>query len=284
MNIFRERHRRTAQDTGGSVDWDEVAVPEGEPLTEAEPAPEAPPEDHRLAQQIARALSGARAVLASSDEEFRSRPFLLQQLKCFGIPYNNWPEMDAFIDWKNPNDFGVMQLPTEFVDFLMFASLLDLRTAVEIGVWRGLSSYFAAAVLQRRRPDMVYTLLDSNDGLYGYEEFSQVLNLERVTPGGSADIYGQAFDLVLIDGDHSYDGAQADLLNVGLYAGKAIAFHDIHGHEFEHLNGGVVRLWKEFRTAQRDKLTILEFSHHPRPWMGIGLAVRPEAWPAGRVA
>lgn len=82
----------------------------------------------------------------------------------------------------------------------------------------------------------------------------------------------------MIDGDHSFDGAQSDLLNLGLFATKLIAFHDIHGHEFDHLNGGVSRLWNEFRIAQREKMTVLEFSHHTRPWMGIGLGVRPEVW------
>ena len=46
------------------------------------------------------------------------------------------------------------------------------------------------------------------------------------------------FDLVMIDGGHSYDTVKSDWLQYGPMATKAVAFHDI-------AQPGVARLWEE---------------------------------------
>jgi hypothetical protein len=86
------------------------------------------------------------------------------------------------------------------------------------------------------------------------------------------------FDLVLIDGDHSEEGCQADLDSVRDTA-RAIAFHDI----VDHQSPGVARVWERFRSEAADEFAFTEFTEQydevlertgGRRNLGIGLAVR----------
>ncbi len=80
------------------------------------------------------------------------------------------------------------------------------------------------------------------------------------------------FDFCFIDADHSYDGMMRDWENVGRYAKKVVAFHDIYGHEYDALNGGTVRGWQEIRGTADGQ--IREYSRFPERWMGIGVVER----------
>jgi len=67
------------------------------------------------------------------------------------------------------------------------------------------------------------------------------------------------YDLVFIDGDHTYEGVKADWEHYGSM-GKIVAFHDI-GNPHE---AGVGKLWGELKSAYKTKENI-------RGWMGIGI-------------
>jgi hypothetical protein len=183
----------------------------------------------------------------------------------------------------NRSGLGTLQIPTEFCDFLMDCCGLGIESAVEVGVFRGGSSYFAAAMLQRANPSCIYTLVDIADYRLGYREFAAILNLQAQIPGTAAALSGWKFDFVFIDGDHSYDGARVDYIHLGQHAKKVLAFHDIHAHEFNGLDGGVRRMWREARdelhAGQRSK----EYAHYPDRWMGIG-AIFLEQAPDGAMA
>lgn len=80
------------------------------------------------------------------------------------------------------------------------------------------------------------------------------------------------FDAALIDGDHRYEGAQADWLHFGSMA-RLVAFHDIVGHgQAERVHGNKVevpRLWSEIKAEHRCAEFITQGSS-----MGIGCVLR----------
>lgn len=238
---------------------------------EGSPVANPPNKNPALERDISNGLDVIRKLLASSDEQIRSREFVLSCLLQFGISYNDWPLLSRYTNYINSSLFGVLQIPTEFTDFILEISKHEISTAIEVGVFRGGSSYFIAAVLQRINPNVRYTMVDIEDHLIAYDQFSALLNLERRIPATSTDFAGQSFDLAFLDADHSYDSTKADFINVGRHARKLCAFHDIHGHEYDHLNGGVVRCWNEVRDALAPTNRIVEFAHNPARWMGIGL-------------
>lgn len=75
------------------------------------------------------------------------------------------------------------------------------------------------------------------------------------------------YDLVFIDGDHTFDGVAADLLNYGPMSRHLIACHDI-----AHPTHGVAKMWREIRTAGGMRTDEKVCSS-----MGIGLLIKAKA-------
>lgn len=223
-----------------------------------------------------KALAAVKAILASSDKERMSHEFILQNVKLFGLLNEDWPAWGEYGSWRNKSNFGLLQYPSEFARFALFISGLGIGSAMEIGVFRGASSYFLAAVLQRANPALEYHMTDIEDKVEFFDVFSELLHLKKHIPATSDDFIGQEFDLVFIDADHSYDGVLRDFRNVGQYCGKAVAFHDIYGHEYDYLNGGTVRMWREFRRENGGVYEMHEFAECPAG-MGLGLGLRRQA-------
>lgn len=71
------------------------------------------------------------------------------------------------------------------------------------------------------------------------------------------------FDLVFIDGDHSYDGVKADWENYGPM-GKVVAFHDI-----AHPAHGVGKFWAEIKDRHKTTSCV-------RSGMGVGIVFQQE--------
>ncbi|SEL47332.1 Methyltransferase domain-containing protein [Roseovarius azorensis] len=227
-----------------------------------------------LAADVSKALAASQALLLSEDHEFTSRRFILDKFLQFGIPVHPAAIFAPWQDWMNRSGFGSLQFPTEFVDFLRTLIPLDIATGIEVGTYRGGSGYFMCSVLQRANPAFRLEVLDIEDNLIAFEIFSDFLNVEKLITTGSDAVIDRDYDFVFIDGDHSYDGVMADFENVGQRARKAVAFHDIHAHEFDTLNGGTVRAWNEVKSTLRRNYAIYEFAHSAERSLGIGLAVR----------
>ncbi len=262
----------------------DVAEPEPEPeaaASEQELLPPAPPavpsfeetlaQGYDVALQVAvqRARSAVHRILDAGEAELRDRNFLLSCVLQFGLAYKDWRGLAAFTEAMNPVDYGMLQVPTEFADYLLLAGAGRPASAIEIGVYRGATAYFAAAYLSRLNPELVYTAVDVVDHLVDFDYFAAILPIVKAAPATSGHFAGQSFDLAFIDGSHSYDDSRRDWLHVGRSSG-VVAFHDINGAEYDSENGGIRRTWAELKLQHRTTRTIIEVSH-VSGWMGIGM-------------
>ena len=215
-------------------------------------------------------LDVIRKILSASDEEIMDFEWMRSIVGQYGIfPYSE-EDVDGTGNVEGTIS-GMIQRPNEFAEYCVYLSKWHIETAIEVGVFHGKSSYFMCALLARRNPDLVYELVDIADNLDNYEKFHELLpQMRKRIPSTSDDYVGQAYDFVFIDADHSYDASMRDYMNLGQYAKKLTVFHDIYAHEYDHLNGGTVRMWNEVvdMTPQHKHHV---FSEYPNQWMGIGV-------------
>lgn len=85
------------------------------------------------------------------------------------------------------------------------------------------------------------------------------------------------FDLIFIDGDHSYEGVKNDY-EISKNSGKMFVFHDI----INDVCPGVVQFWNELKNIESDTYNFYEFiEQYDDVWndtrqkfLGIGVAIK----------
>lgn len=217
---------------------------------------------------IRKQLKVLEEILNASDEEAAEYNWMYQRVCEYGIYCftRDWPDYKS-VNWTR---YGMQQIIEEFTEFCCYISKINVESAVEIGVFKGRSSYFICAVLARKNKNLKYNLIDIQDNLDSYDKFYEILPMmNKQIPCTSEICKEKHFDFVFIDGDHSYNGAITDWNNVGKNADKIVAFHDIYAHEYDNEDGGIVRAWEEIKdTAINHQHKI--FSKYKNQWMGIG--------------
>lgn len=223
---------------------------------------------------IERQLRVIDKIINATDKEIHDVNFLLSAIKEYGIAPLAWlKELD---DTAYYTENGMLQVPGEFALFCHYLADMKIESAIEIGVYRGRSSYFMCAILYRNNPNLIYDIVDIEDYLDGYDEFHKILPcLNKCIPNTSDDFAAKSYDFVFIDADHSFDAAMKDYLNVGRYAKKLVCFHDIFAHEYDSCNGGIVRCWEEVGALTPSHSKMI-FSQFPNRWMGIGVVVNSD--------
>jgi predicted O-methyltransferase YrrM len=150
----------------------------------------------------------------------------------------------------------LLQVPEELLGLGELAVQYQPRTVCEIGTYNGGTSLFLCGLSSVER----FVGMDTRP--LNRRELA-VLAPRRVhltvLKGSSRDLKGQLentlegrpIDLLFIDGDHSYEGARADLLEYRelVRPGGLIAFHDIVPDNGQGTgdSGGVPILWREIQ-------------------------------------
>lgn len=174
-----------------------------------------------------------------------------------------------------------IQKVTELAPTLAYLRRRPLRTVVEIGSYLGGTLWGWCQIAE---PDativsidlpgaMLESPLPPVDELAGFARERQQLSFLRTDSHAPETVErlrellaGREIDLLMIDGDHSYDGVRTDF---DLYAplvakGGFVAFHDILTHQ--HFGAEVDRFWLEIR----DRYPHVEFTDPGDDW-GFGV-------------
>lgn len=211
-------------------------------------------------------------------------------------PYISW-QLDEFPKELHKDcgkGIGLWQYPAQFSKYIKFVHdhIGHVRSYAEVGVAAGGTFIFTTEFLRSfcglerswavdiALPGQVNYI--NNDG----SPFEGVLhNYLQVTPYASF-VHGdcerlvrvlveenEEIDLLLIDGDHSYEGVKKDF-NTLMTRARHIVFHDIASQACQ----GVVRFWQEVKQlSEYDAYEFIDqYESVNGTFLGIGLLVRRE--------
>lgn len=180
----------------------------------------------------------------------------------------SYDELKALIEQRGVHpEFGaagegwaIEQNPHELTTFLVRMQELGVQSVLEIGTgYKGGLSRFLAQ-------DMGWDVTTVDIKNYGH--VFEGVHYVIIPPGGERyPHFDRDFDLVFIDGGHSYDQVRSDKTVFGFHAKKVIAFHDILG--FRDCKG-VQRFWEELLLTEFGNAADVATSPDVRTASGIG--------------
>jgi predicted O-methyltransferase YrrM len=182
--------------------------------------------------------------------------------------------LDYFMCEK-PGGLKLQQVPEEYAAVLFEIKSLNPKSYLEIGIGNGGSwmtcSYFLRHSLEKSRAVdnlAYYQAIDQK-----IEEIEFVENFLRSTINDVSffnsdskiflDSHNEKYDVIFIDGDHSYEGVKKDFLKClkNINPEGVMIFHDIASVGAP----GVVQFWEEVKTQYKSR----EFIHSNTCGMGI---------------
>ena len=198
-------------------------------------------------------------------EDLRNWCSLLNIVRKAGTSYKRYqnykgevlPNNSLYRDYMvKKNEIGLKQIPEEFVSFIITLSYLRITSFLEIGTFCAGTFSFMHHYLRRFYPALTSVTIDIVCTGHGMQEL--LGDGAKFYIGDFSAIADLEFDLVFIDGDHTYEGVKADYEKYKDRA-KIIAFHDIV------CEPDVGKFWKSIRGKNYEEFVCDAFAN------GIGV-------------
>ena len=156
---------------------------------------------------------------------------------------------------------GIQQKQKEFTELMQIIIDNKYKSVLEIGAYSNGCTYAFASICKKVVSiDLVHR---------STERFNNVTYITGNSHEVRNDISGK-FDVIFIDGDHTYDGVKKDfeLYSDLINKGGIICFHDIWDTEEHHRQGCYVdKFWNEIKENYRHD----ELGKEIKTWGGIGV-------------
>jgi len=215
-------------------------------------------------------IQGIRILQAATLEELGRPAFVANVIRQIGLRFDRRSIYKG--DNRHMNGFGpgLWQIPDQLAGALIFLSQHPIQSALEIGTCDGWTVSVMAAYLRRFHPSLYFTTTDLAGRFTAHADVCRLLPIEYHSSRPAEEFAGTKFDLVFIDGDHSYNSVARDYQLLGKQAAICM-FHDIDDCNVGYEN--VPKFWRELKANEAGKSEFQEFIG-PEGVMGIGLRVR----------
>lgn len=225
-------------------------------------------------------LSRISLIKNSSLEELKSNEYLESLIVKLGFNTESLQQQPQIVK-DNGGGLLIWQYPNQFSKYLCLLEKQKISSFIEIGCrWGGTfiltNEYLkrfniinkSVAVDIMKSPVKEYCLNNSET------EFKEINSQSGEFKKYISDNY---FDLIFIDGDHSYNGVKNDY-EISKNNGKIFVFHDISNNECP----GVVKFWNELKNNKSDTYDFFEFTEQyedvwnntHKTFLGIGVAIK----------
>jgi cephalosporin hydroxylase len=175
----------------------------------------------------------------------------------------------------------IWQYPNQFSKYLCLLSQQKIQSYIEIGCRWGGTFVLTNEYLKKFNTvnkSIAIDIIDSpvlNYCILNNE--TQFIKLNSQSQEFKNYISNHHFDLIFIDGDHSYDGVKNDY-EISKNSGKIFVFHDI----VNSVCPGVVYFWNELKNNEADTYDFFEFTEQyddvwndtKQHFLGIGVAIK----------
>jgi cephalosporin hydroxylase len=176
----------------------------------------------------------------------------------------------------------IWQYPNQFSKYLCLLSQQEIHSYIEIGCrWGG--TYVLTTEYLKRFNDLHCSIAVDIIDSPVLEYCSKNKNTQFIKVDTQRDdmfkkyMSANIFDLIFIDGDHSYEGVKNDY-EISKNNGRIFVFHDI----INMVCPGVTRFWNELKNDSSDIYNFFEFTEQyndvwentNKTYLGIGVAIK----------
>lgn len=175
----------------------------------------------------------------------------------------------------------IWQYPNQFSKYLVLLQKQNISSYIEIGCRWGGTFILTTEYLKRFnniQKSVAVDIIDSPVAQYcSLNEKTKFMKSYSQSYEFKEYMKKNYFDLIFIDGDHSYQGVSGDY-EIMKKNGKIFVFHDIVNDACP----GVVCFWNELKTNEKDNYNFFEFTEQyedvwndtHNKFLGIGVAIK----------
>jgi cephalosporin hydroxylase len=162
------------------------------------------------------------------------------------------------------------QYPNQLSKYLKYLNNKNINSYLEIGCRWGGTFILTSEFLKLKNNNINLFCCDIIDKSEILEEYSKIQKFNYFNMSSfdlNRNIINQNIDLILIDGDHSYNGVKTDFEVSLQFNPKYVVFHDIASSVCD----GVVKFWGEIKQHYKHYEFTDQYDNVNGDFLGIGV-------------